>query len=101
AFGKIEPQLAMRTAFDLLFAEVAQNRTTYRAILQSRVQRAEIGGKGCDMMVVVRRVPAEIVASQLSGRPCLVIGVAKQIVLRNTGVEGGQEVLRCHDYPTG
>ena len=74
--------------FDALFvAHVGQYRAPQFAILQPQPKRRQIRRKRFHVMVVVLRILAQIVARQLSCRPCLVKRVAKQVIFRDARVQ--------------
>ena len=98
AFGKIEPQLAVRTALDLLPTQIAQHRAAQLAIVQARVQRAQIGRKSGDVMIVVGGIFAQIFARQLTGGPRLVIGMAQKVVAGNALLERSSEKLAIPSF---
>jgi hypothetical protein len=51
------------------------------------------------MVIIILGVFAEIVASQLAGRPCLVKGMAKQVILLNPRVELVKKFGGVHKAP--
>ncbi len=99
ALGEVEPHLAVRTALNLLFAQVAQHGAALLAVFQPRVQRAEVRGKCCDVVVVIGGILAQIFARQFTGRPRFVIWMAKKIITGNALLERAQKNLQFHESP--
>ena len=92
--AKVHPQIAMGAARGQAFfvGQVLKHGAAQWRVFQAGVQRAEVCRKGGDMVPVLGRVLAQLIARKLALRPCLIEGVLQQIVAGDAGIECGKEL---------
>ena len=75
-------------ALDRFFiGKIREDCTAEGAVLEPCVKSSEVSRKGSDVVIVVRGVLAQVLASQRTSAPVLVIRVTQQVVLGDTLVQ--------------
>src|SRR4030095_1429012 len=80
-FGEIEPHVRMGTfptltiLSALLINHVGQHRTAQLALIQPECEGRQVGRESLHMLIVVKRVAAQIVTCQFARTPRLVKGM--------------------------
>ena len=80
-----------------LVTHVGQHRAPQLAFVQAKGKFRQIAGKRFHVMVVVAGILAQIVARQLTRRPCPVEWMAEQIVLCYHCIQLLEELCANHD----
>lgn len=100
SFGKVQPHIAVSSAFNFFFGQVSQDCATQSPIRQPGMQSTEKRGVGSDEVKVFQRIGAQMLRQKLACAPGLKKGMIEKIVAGNTGIKFGLKNLKIHKHTT-
>ena len=100
AFGKVQPHIAVRAAFNLFLGQIAQHGTSQSPIRKARVQSAQKGRKRGDVMKVLHCIHTQVVVSELACAPSSVEGMSKELMSGDARIQRALKHLNIHIIST-